>query len=143
MSQTDAAAQQAAQEGALAAYLDAIPSLSDRATALVKIGIYRQDLAKQAPMLAEVDEDLAAAVVSEWFEAGDADLKRLVFNAGAGSEEIGLAKIAPLSDAELALEKLIAEAVSPNARAHLLQKMGAYASQVSTLQATKIGRAHV
>ncbi len=126
---TDQAETQQLLDDELAAFVDACPTPERKAELLVKIGFYRTELAKQANMLADVDENLATEVAEEWFAAGDEPLKRAIWNSAAGSEEIPLRKQAPIPAPEQALAKMVEEALNDNVRAHLLHKIGSYTSE--------------
>lgn len=128
-----AAEVQATLDGELEALVKAAGTPEAQASMLIKIGIYRQDLARQAPLLKNVDPELADEVINAWFAEGDAVLKRAVWNAAAGSVEIPMAKAAPENLGEQALGKMVDEAATPQAKAHLLQKIGAYTHDVTLL----------
>lgn len=123
-------ANRSAMENELAAMLDAEPNPERRAIMLHKVGVFQQELRKMAPMLANVDDELRELVLTEWFDGGEALLKRLVWNAEAGEEEIPLAKRAEPSAGEAALAKMLEEAPSDEARAHLLHKITVHTSDL-------------
>lgn len=118
------AQQQDAVDTELAKLLEACATPTLRAEMLIKAQFYDTELQKQAPLLANLDEELSAQVVEEWFSTGDRLLKRAVWNARAGSEEIPLQKRAPDNVGETALAKLLDECVDPAARGRLLHKIG-------------------
>jgi hypothetical protein len=124
---------QASLNQELVKYVDARPTPEGKAEALIKIGAYRQDLNKYLPMLENADEDLANEVIGTWLDEGDAELKKMVFNAQAGSEEIALAKVAPPPAPEAELAKMVDDAPEGAPRMALLQKMGVYTSQLREL----------
>jgi hypothetical protein len=125
---------QATLDAALAAYIDEhYKTPETKAGALIKIGIYRQDLSKQAPLLANIDDEMSDAVMTQWFAEGDGELKRLIFNAAAGGEEIPLAKAAPIPEPELALAKAVDDQPDGPRRAHVVQKIGIYTRDLANL----------
>lgn len=121
-------------------FIDDAPTPERKAEIHWKIGMYRQDLAKQAPLLVDLDEALSEQVMEEWFSMGDPLLKRAVFNAAAGSEEIPLAKAEPVDDAETALAKMVADAPQGTQRIHLLQKIGAHTHDLTHMLALHEGQ---
>lgn len=125
----DQDAAQVALDGELAAFVEACTTPERKAEMLVKIGFYNVELTKQADMLANVDDELAGQVAEEWFAQGDELLKRALWNARAGSEEIPLRKQAPIAPAELALAKMLDEAPNDTAKSHLLHKIGSYTTE--------------
>jgi hypothetical protein len=129
----DPAQIQATLDGELAKFVEAAGSPERQAEVLIKIGFYRQELAKQADMLSSVDDDLAIEVAEQWFGEGDELLKRAVWNASAGSEEIPLRKQAPVPEAEQALAKMVDECQTDNARALLLHKIGSYTREMNDM----------
>jgi hypothetical protein len=129
----DPAEIQATLDGELAKFVEAAGSPERKAEILIKIGFYRQELAKQADMLATVDDDLAAEVAEQWFAEGDELLKRAVWNSSAGAEEIPLRKQAPVPEAEQALAKMVDNCIDDTKRAHLLHKIGNYTREMNDL----------
>lgn len=101
-----------------------------KASALIKAGIFRQELIKLAPEIRDLGEDLQDEVVNEWFAQGDHDLRRGVWNAMAGAEEIPLAKRAETSAGEQALAKMLTEQPDDDARGRLLQKINMNAREL-------------
>src|SRR4051812_16619171 len=120
-------------DGELAKFVSDAKTPERQAEILWKVGFYRTELAKQADLLASVDEDLAAQVAQEWFASGDELLKRAVWNSVAGSEEIELRKEAPIPRAEEALAKMVSDAPTDLAKAHLLHKIGHYTTEFHQL----------
>lgn len=122
---------QAGLDAALAKFVNDQPTPEKQAGMMIKLGSYQVELMKYAPMLSDADEETATATLADWFEQGDAELKKALVNANLGTEDFSLAKAAPLQegpDYELAR---MAEAVPDGApRMALIQKMGVYKSQV-------------
>ena len=115
----------------LEAYVDARPTAEGKAEALIKIGSYRVELQKYLPMLTDADEDLRNEVFGQWFQGGDVELRKMVFNAVAGSEELPLSKAAPVVGPVAELAKMVDATPEGPQRMAVLQKMGVYAQQVS------------
>jgi len=107
---------------------------------LVKIGFYRQELAKQAETLSAVDEGLVNEVIEAWFAEGDTLLKRAIWNAAVGSEEIPMAKQDPVPEPEQALAKMVDDAPDDARKAHILHKIASYTREVHDMVAALDGQ---
>lgn len=110
----------------LAKLIDAFATPELKATALVKIGKFRTELSKMAPAIRDLTEAQQQAHVTEWLEAGDVELRRGVWNAMAGADEIPLAKRREPSKGELALAKMLSEAPNDTMKGQIMQKVSTY-----------------
>lgn len=126
---TSPEAMQLALETELAKMIDALATPELKASTLIKAGFFRDELRKMAPMMRDLDEEMQSEVMNEWFAGGDSDIKRLVFNVMAGTEEIPLTKRAEPGVGEAALAKMVEEAPDDQTRGHLLIKMGKYRTE--------------
>lgn len=115
-------------------FVEAAGSPEKQATVLIKIGSYKVELEKYAPMLEDADLETAKATLAEWFAAGDGELKKALVNRATGAEDFPLLKMALAEEGpEYELAKMLDEAPTNAIKMGLLQKIGFYSMQVSEM----------
>lgn len=124
---------QAGLDGQLVTYLDTFTDPTRRAGALIKIGAYRQELAKYQPILEKADPAVAQEAIGEWIAAGDGELKKMIYNAAVGSEELPLAKADNQESGEQKLAKRVAGLDDDRARMQLVQHIATYTTDLTNL----------
>lgn len=125
---------QAGLDQALAKFVNTQSTSERRAAALIKLGSYQVELSKLQPILRDADEETALETLVDWFDQGDAELKKALVNANTGTEDFSLAKAAPVMEGpEYDLARMAEAVPEGTQRVAMLQKMSIYGSQVSDI----------
>lgn len=121
---------QVSLEQALNNFVTAAGSPERQTSVLIKIGMYRNDLAKVAPQLHDVDADTARETLEQWMREGDGEMKKALINVVSGEEDFPLLKMVISEGPEYELAKMLDDAPDARGKAALLQKIDIYQTQV-------------
>lgn len=125
---------QASLDKTLADFVENQRTPEDRGRVLIKIGMYKTELAKYLPIIqATGDDEFTDHVLSSWFDEGDEELKKMVLNCESGQEEVPLAKAEVLDEGVTALVKMVDDAPEGPVRIAVLQKIGHYTAELRNL----------
>lgn len=124
---------QSALDRHLGAYVDSFADPLQKAAALIKIGNYSQELARYQSVLTKADPEVAEEAITAWIAAGDGELKKMLYNAITGSEELTLAKGQTDDSADMVLTKRLDALPDDRARMRTIQHIGTYTNQLGML----------